>query len=137
MKAIKVNRTQLVREMLVTHPDLTPKQIAEQVGCHVTIVHEQRRLALKGKQMKAKKAQPKNAQPKKAGRPSNKDILSAGIADASALLAEIAKSYDLLFNIFDGKVVINKADDEYECKPADVPAVIGSLAYLHTFTKKD
>ena len=102
MKVIGINKTQMVRDLLVTNPDLTPRQIAEQVGCHVTIVHEQKRKALKGKQMTARKV--KAPAKKKAGRPSNKDIISAGIADASLVLAEIAKTYDLLFNIFDGKI---------------------------------
>lgn len=135
MKVIGINKTQMVRDMLVTHPKLSAKQIAEAVDCHITIVHEQRRKALKGKQMTVRK---QNRPAKnKIGRPSNKQLVSEGIAEASKILAELAKMYELLITIYDGKVVINKADVDYECKPADVPAVLGTLAFLNTYKKQD
>jgi hypothetical protein len=133
MKVIGINKTQMVRDMLVTHPNLSAQQIADAVDCHVSIVHEQKRKALKGKQMVSRK-QNRSAK-KKQGRPSNKQLVSEGIAEASKILAELAKMYELLITIYDGKVVINKADIDYECKPADVPAILGTLAFLNTYKK--
>jgi hypothetical protein len=135
MKVIGINKTQMVRDMLVTHPNLSAKQIAEAVDCHITIVHEQRRNALKGKQMTVRK-QNRPAK-KKMGRPSKVQIVSDGIAEASKIIAELADMYGLLITIYEGKVLINKSDIDYECEPADVPAVLGTLAYLNTFTKQD
>jgi hypothetical protein len=125
MKVIGINKTQMVRDMLVTHPKLTPQQIADAVDCHVTIVHEQKRRALKAKQMTAKKQ----------GRPSKMQVVSDGVAGASKLLADLATMNELLITIYDGKVVINKSDIDYECTPADVPAVLGTLAFLNDFKK--
>jgi hypothetical protein len=127
MKVAGINKTQMVRDMLVTHPKLTAQQIADAVDCHVTIVHDMKRKALKAKQMKAKKQ----------GRPSNVQIVSDGIAEASKIMADLATMYGLLITIYEGKVLINKSDIDYECTPADVPAVLGTLAYLNTFTKQD
>jgi hypothetical protein len=135
MKVIGINKTQMVRDLLKAQPNLSAKEIAETVDCHITIVHEQRRNALKGKQMTVRKQ--KRPTKNKVGRPSNKQLVSEGIAEASTIIAELAKMYELLITIYDGKVVINKSDIDYECKPADVPAVLGSLAYLNTFTKQD
>jgi hypothetical protein len=135
MKVIGINKTQMVRDMLVTHPKLTAQQIADAVDCHVTIVHDMKRKALKAKQMKAKKlGRPAK---KKMGRPSNVQIVSDGIAEASKIMADLATMYGLLITIYEGKVLINKSDVDYECTPADVPAVLGTLAYLNTFTKQD
>lgn len=133
MKVIGINKTQMVRDLLKAQPNLSAKEIAETVDCHITIVHEQRRNALKGKQMVSRK-QNRSAK-KKLGRPSNKQLVSDGIAEASKILAELAKMYELLITIYDGKVVINKADIDYECKPADVPAILGTLAFLNTYKK--
>jgi len=127
MKVKGINKTQMVRDMLVTHPKLSAQQIADAVDCSVTIVHDMKRKALKAKQMTTKKQ----------GRPSNVKIVSDGIADASKIIAELADMYGLLITIYEGKVVINKADVNYECTPADVPSVLGTLAYLNTFTKQD
>ena len=125
MKVKGINKTQMVRDMLVTHPKLSAQEIADVVDCSVTIVHDMKRKALKTKQMTARKQ----------GRPSNEKIVSEGIADASNILAELAKMYELLITIYDGKVVINKSDIDYECTPADVPAILGTLAYLNDFKK--
>jgi hypothetical protein len=133
MKVKGINKTQMVRDLLQAQPNLSAKEIAEAVDCHITIVHEQRRKALKGKQMTARK-QSRPAK-KKMGRPSNKQLMAEGIADASNILAELAKMYELLITIYDGKVLINKSDIDYECTPADVPAVLGTLAYLNDFKK--
>ena len=133
MKVKGINKTQMVRDLLQAQPNLSAKEIAETVDCHITIVHEQRRKALKGKQMTARK-QNRPAK-KKMGRPSNKQLVAEGIADASNILAELAKMYELLITIYDGKVVINKSDIDYECTPADVPAILGTLAYLNDFKK--
>lgn len=135
MKVIGINKTQMVRDMLVTHPKLSAQQIADAVDCHVTIVHEMKRKALKGKQMTVRK-QNRSAK-NKLGRPTNEKIVADSIADASKILSGLAKMYELLITIYDGKVVINKADVDYECTPADVPAVLGTLAFLNTFTKQD
>jgi len=125
----------MVRDMLVTHPKLTPHQIAEAVECDVTIVYDMRRKAMKGKQMTARK-QSRPAK-KKIGRPSNTQLVTDGIAEASRIMAELAGMYGLLITIYEGKVLINKSDVDYECTPADVPSVLGTLAYLNTFTKQD
>lgn len=135
MKVKGINKTQMVRDLLKSQPNLKAKEIAQAAGCDVTIVYEQRRIALKGKQMVAKK-QGRPAK-KKLGRPTTESIVSAGIADASAVLAELANMYGLLITFYEGKVQINKADVDYECAPADVPAVLGTLAYLSAFTKQD
>lgn len=135
MKVKGINKSQMVRDMLVTHPKLSAQQIADVVDCSVTIVHDMKRKALKAKQMKAKK--PTIVAKKKMGRPSNVQIVSDGIADASKIIADLGAMYGLLITIYEGKVVINKADVDYECTPADVPAVLGTLAYLNTFTKQD
>jgi hypothetical protein len=135
MKVAGINKTQMVRDLLKAQPNLTAKQIAETVGCDVTIVYEQRRNALKGKQMTAKKTG--RPAKKKMGRPSNQQLVSEGIAEASKIMAELAGMYGLLITIYEGKVLINKSDIDYECTPADVPAVLGTLAYLNTFTKQD
>lgn len=134
MKVIGINKTQMVRDMLVTHPKLTAKQIAETVDCDVTIVYEQRRKALKGKQMTAKKlGRPAK---KKLGRPSNEQIVSNSIADASTVLTGLAEMYGLLITIYGGTVTIIKADVSYECTPADVPALLGTLAFLSSYEKE-
>ena len=133
MKVKGINKTQMVRDLLQAQPNLSAKEIAEAVDCDVTIVYDMRRKALKGKQMTARK-QNRPAK-KKMGRPSNKQLVAEGIADASNILAELAKMYELLITIYDGKVVINKSDIDYECTPADVPAVLGTLAYLNDFKK--
>jgi len=135
MKVKGINKTQMVRDLLKSQPNLKAKEIAQAVGCDVTIVYEQRRIALKQSQMVAKK-QGRPAK-KKLGRPTKESIVSASIADASKVLAELANMYGLLITFYEGKVQINKADVDYECTPADVPAVLGTLAYLNTFTKQD
>lgn len=127
MKVIGINKSQMVRDMLVTHPKLSAQQIADAVDCSVTIVHDMKRKALKAKQMTAKKQ----------GRPSKVQIVSDCIAEASKILADLATKYGLLITIYEGKVLINKSDIDYECEPADVSAVLGTLAYLNTFTKQD
>lgn len=124
MKVIGINKTQMVRDLLKSQPNLKPKQIAEAVDCDVTIVYEQRRKALKQKQVEAKKQ-----------KRSSVEVVSDGIAEASAILAELAALYNLSISIFEGKVLINKADMDYECAPADVPALLGTLAYLNAFIK--
>ena len=125
MKVIGINKTQMVRDMLVTHPKLTPQQIADTVDCHVTIVHEQKRKALKAKQMTTKKQ----------GRPTKEQVVADGVSHASRILAELGKKYELLITFYEGKILINKADVDYECSPTDVPAVLGTLAYLNSFKK--
>ena len=134
MKVIGINKTQMVRDMLVTHPKLTAKEIAEAVGCDVTIVYEQRRKALKGKQMTAKKlGRPAK---KKLGRPSNEQVVSDSIADASTVLTGLAEMYGLLITIYGGTVTIIKSDVSYECTPADVPALLGTIAFLSSYEKE-
>jgi predicted ArsR family transcriptional regulator len=133
MKVIGINKTQMVRDLLKAQPNLSAKQIAEAVDCHITIVHEQRRNALKGKQMVSRK-QNRPAK-KKMGRPSKVQIVSDGIAEASKIMADLATMYGLLITIYEGKVLINKSDIDYECTPTDVPAVLGTLAYLNSFKK--
>lgn len=135
MKVAGINKTQMVRDLLKAQPNLTAQQIADTVECHVSIVHEQKRKALKGKQMVSRK-QNRPAK-KKIGRPSNQQLVSEGIAEASRIMAELAGMYGLLITIYEGKVLINKSDIDYECTPADVPAILGTLAYLNTFTKQD
>ena len=134
MKVIGINKTQMVRDMLVTHPKLTAKQIAQAVDCDVTIVYEQRRKALKGKQMTAKK-QGRPAK-KKLGRPSNEQVVSDSIADASTVLTGLAEMYGLLITIYGGTVTIIKSDVSYECTPADVPALLGTIAFLSSYEKE-
>jgi hypothetical protein len=134
MKVIGINKTQMVRDMLVTHPKLTARQIAEAVDCHITIVHEQRRKALKGKQMTAKK-QGRPAK-NKVGRPSTEQLVSNSIADASTVLTGLAEMYGLLITIYGGTVTIIKSDVSYECTPADVPALLGTLAFLSSYEKE-
>jgi hypothetical protein len=141
MKVIGINKTQMVRDMLVTHPKLKAKEIAEAVDCDVTIVYEQRRKALKGKQMTAKKlGRPakKLGRPakKKLGRPSNEQVVSEGIADASTVLTGLAEMYGLLITIYGGTVTIIKSDVSYECTPADVPALLGTIAFLSSYEKE-
>lgn len=134
MKVIGINKTQMVRDMLVTHPNLKAKEIAEAVGCDVTIVYEQRRKALKGKQMTAKKlGRPAK---KKLGRPSNEQVVSDSIADASTVLTGLAEMYGLLITIYGGTVTIIKSDVSYECTPADVPALLGTIAFLSSYEKE-
>ena len=134
MKVIGINKTQMVRDMLVTHPKLKAKEIAEAVGCDVTIVYEQRRKALKGKQMTAKKlGRPAK---KKLGRPSNEQVVSDSIADASTVLTGLAEMYGLLITIYGGTVTIIKSDVSYECTPADVPALLGTIAFLSSYEKE-
>lgn len=135
MKVKGINKTQMVRDLLKAQPNLTAQQIADAVECHVSIVHEQKRKALKGKQMVSRK-QNRPAK-KKIGRPSNTQLVTDGIAEASRIMAELAGMYGLLITIYEGKVLINKSDVDYECTPADVPSVLGTLAYLNTFTKQD
>lgn len=135
MKVKGINKTQMVRDLLKSQPNLSAKEIADVVDCHITIVHDQRR-RMTNKTALTKKKVGRTAK-KKLGRPSNMQKVSDGIAEASTVLAELASMYGLLVTFFEGKVIINKEHVDYECKPADVPALLGSIAYLNTFAKQN
>lgn len=133
MKVIGINKSQMVRDLLKAQPHLSAKEIATTVGCDISIVYEQRR-KMNNKIALTKKKVGRPAK-KKLGRPSNQQIMSESIANAGTVLAELAAMYGLLITFFDGKVLINKEHVDYECTPAEVPTVLGSIAFLNTYKK--
>ena len=133
MKVKGINKTQMVRDLLKAQPNLTAQQIADTVECSVTIVHEQRRNALKGKQMTARK-QSRPAK-KKMGRPSNASVEANEITQACNLLARLTKTIrELEINFFDDTetVSITWNDEVFNVKTTEVPQVINSIKYLIT-----
>ena len=125
MKVKGINKTQMVRDLLKSQPNLTAQQIADTVECSVTIVHDQRR------RMNNKTALTK----KKMGRPSNASIEANEITQACNLLARLTKTIkELEINFFDDTetVSITWNDEVFTVKTTEVPQVISSIRYLTT-----
>lgn len=116
---MKLSKTKTIRTLLTEQPHLAPKEVADQVGCHITLVYDVRKQYAKsivakrmGKQQTGRQISIKEAS----------DVLQYLVRDVKDLCISFDHSRE--------NVDVLWHEEIFQVPVADLPKAIDSIKYL-------